>query len=279
MPTAQSELAHFLRTHRARLQPEQVGLTRGVRRRTPGLRRDEVAQLAGFSVAWYSWLEQGRDIRLSRPSARRLATALQLDPIETAHLLALAESEAAETQVSIERCAVSGTLANVVDAQGDNPAYVMDDAWDVLKWNASSGLIFGGFGSERLGQANALRYMFLDPLARLQLVDWSGHAARMTAQFRQTSDHLTGCPRQGALISELRAGSAEFESYWTSHEVIAQACGVKRIRHPTLGDLCFEHVSFQVNEKRRLKMVIYLPGDLATRAAMEAAGRALRSSP
>lgn len=259
------QLADFLKTRRDRLQPEQVGLKAGGRRRIPGLRRDEVAQLAGLSVAWYTWLEQGRDIRLSRPSARRLALALQLDEAETAHLVALADTDhrdAPELKAGI----ISPTLKKIIDMQGENPAYVMNERWDVLVWNAASELLFGAFGRDRFGESNALRYMFLDPLAKASIVDWERHARRMTAQFRLTGDHLATNPGFAELISHLRTGSSEFERFWTSHDILPRTAGRKEFRHLTLGELAFDHAAFQVNEDRSLKMVIYVTSDPTSKA-------------
>jgi transcriptional regulator with XRE-family HTH domain len=269
------QLADFLKTRRARLKPEQVGLKAGTRRRTPGLRREEVAELANLSVAWYTWLEQGRDIRLSRNAARRLARALRLDELETNHLLALSDIGQPD---GIELPAtVSATLQKIIEAQGDNPAYVMNERWDVLVWNSASELLFGCFSREMFGEANALRHMFLDRVSRTCIVNWEKHAHRMAAQFRLTSDRIGKKPPEfEELIAELRAGSLEFERFWTSHDILPRTVGQKEFDHPTMGKLAFNHAAFQVNEDRTLKMVIYVASDSVSKAKINQALRTRR---
>jgi transcriptional regulator with XRE-family HTH domain len=136
-----------------------------------------VAQLSGLSVAWYTWLEQGRPIRISAHAAKRLALALRLNDVEQTHLLTLADLVQPSSPDSPSPC-VSDTLRHIIDSQGYNPAYVMNETWQVLAWNRASHLLFGDFGRARFGDANALRYMFLDPDSRRSIVDWEQHARR-----------------------------------------------------------------------------------------------------
>lgn len=266
------QLADFLRTRRARLRPEQVGLpSGGGRRRTAGLRREEVALLSGLSVAWYTWLEQGRQIKLSASAAKRLARALRLDELEETHLVALTDNtEPFRSEATID---VSPTLRRIVNGQGGNPAYVMNESWQVLAWNSASYILFGDFSRSLFNESNVLRYMFLDGSARRCIVDWESHARRMVAQFRLTSDRLGHRPEVAALITDLRAGSCEFDRLWNSHEVMRRGTGRKDFDHPRLGRLSFDHGAFQVNESRALKLVIYMAADERTKVKMTEALR------
>jgi len=252
------QLADFLRSRRGRLRPEDVGLPRPLRSRTPGLRRDDVAQLAGVSVSWYTWLEQARNIHVSPQTVMRLAGALRLDDTETTHVLGLARPER-PSFVPTRPDAISPTLRRVIALQGGNPAYVLNERWDVLIWNQASHLLFGDFARDRFGESNALRFMFLDPLANERICDWQRQAGRMAAQFRSACDHFAGDPAFELLITDLRQGSSEFERAWATHDVMSPTVGRKDISHPQLGHLRFEHSVFAVNEDRRLRMVVYVP--------------------
>ncbi|WP_428483645.1 helix-turn-helix transcriptional regulator [Rhodopila sp.] len=252
------ELADFIRVRRARLSPERCGFGAepATRRRTPGLRREELGRLAGLSADWIAWLEQGRDIKLSVPAAARLALALRLDLIETEHLLALADRR--RTACALP-CLVPPSLRAIVAAQETNPAYVSDGYGDVLLWNAAAGLVFPDVGQVPSGDANLLRFMFLNPTARHNIVEWESHARRIVAQFRLRYDRAGGAGRFAELVHELRAGSKVFDALWTTHDVLRRTGGRKLIRHPRFGELVFDYGSFQVSEAPDLTLTLYVP--------------------
>lgn len=263
------ELADFIRVRRDRLSPESCGLDGGNgRRRTPGLRRDELGRLAGLSADWIAWLEQGRDIRLSTAAAERLARALRLDAVEAKHLLALAQGRATEETGSD---AASRTLRAIVDAQGANPAYVADGLGNLKAWNTAAGLVFDDFGRVRLGQANLLRFMFLYEEPQRSIVDWKQYARRMVAQFRLRHDRAAGDDRYAVLAGELCRASELFESLWAAHEVARRSTGRKTIQHASLGELTFDYCNFQVEEAPDLTLTLHVPAPECgfTRQAMQ----------
>ena len=177
------ELADFLKTRRARLTPAQAGLPDGGRRRTPGLRREEVAMLASVSTVWYTWLEQERDVRPSAQVLDSVAGALRLDPDEKAHLFALADQGSYYPLVRREEV-VSPALRRALDALNPNPAYVMGRRWDKLAWNDAMTLVFGDLGSLPAKERNTLWSMFTNQRMRQTIPDWESHARHVLAQFR-----------------------------------------------------------------------------------------------
>lgn len=253
-----ADLAQFLRTRRARVSPEDVGLANGGRRRTPGLRREELAQLAGISVTWYTWLEQGRRIRVSERSLDGLARALRLDATERRHLFALAEQPAAGlTSVDHE---VSPQVHHVLEAI-TAPAYIINARWDVLAWNPAAVNVFGNFGAVPAEQRNLLWLVFADPSYRRLLVDWEADAPRVMAKFRISFARAGGLgnPQFNRLVRELAAASPEFRLWWERHDVCGPAEGVKRLRISGDDQVQMHHTSFWLGEAADLKLVVYTP--------------------
>ena len=251
-----SELANFVRVRRLRLDPSACGLdAREGRRRTPGLRREELGQLAGLSGDWIARLEQGRDIKLSRSAARRLAQALRLDTVETEHMLALCD-HAGSAAPGCSR--VSPSLQEIVQRQGSSPAYVSDDGGDILTWNPAADLVFGPLGRAS-DNMNVLRFMFLDRQARSRFLDWEHHAWRTVAQFRLEFDRQPASEKNRQLVSDLRSKSAAFDRIWLEHGVLNKSGGRKVVRHPKFGELAFDHGSFRVFESPSLTMTIFIP--------------------
>ncbi len=264
------ELADFIRVRRDRLSPAALGVSFPMeRRRAPGLRREELGRLAGVSADWIAWLEQGRDITLSPAAARRLAVALQLDGVETQHLLALAGKLEAAT---VRADAPSATLLAIVDAQGVKPAYVADGLGNLKAWNQAAQLVFDGFGARQSTEPNLLRYMFLFDGSHT-IVDWERYARKMVAQFRLRHDRAGADGRFAQLSSELSQGSSAFEALWAEHEVRHRATGDKVVQHPRLGRLAFSYCNLQVEESPELTLTLHVPfeGCAATRAALERA--------
>lgn len=256
------ELGAFLRARRAALRPEDVGLPQGVNpRRTPGLRREELAQLAGISVSWYTRLEQGKDVQLSAKAAARIAQALQLTTAQHEYLLALARGDPLGVQPPPSE-PVSMTLRDVLDAQGDNPAYLIDARLNLLAWNRAAISVFGF--AEDLAAApeqerNLLWLIFTDD-ARMWLVDRERHAKLLVAQFRDASRHLVNDPWYGRFVKRLQQRSQEFADWWSRHDVERVQETQKVIEHPAVGRLTLRQTVLQVvDDSRALYLILYTP--------------------
>ena len=253
-----AELADFLRTRRAALQPQDVGLPGGGRRRTPGLRREEVAQLAGVGATWYTWLEQGRDVRASVEVLEALSKALQLDQAERTHLILLGRGEEAPPCKSpAER--VSPTLRRLIEGLGPNPAYVLGRRWDYLAWNDAAVALLGDFGELPRASRNHAWQTFTDPARREMFVDWEHSSRTMIAKFRADSARHIGDPEFESLIRALRKSSPEFAKAWERHEVSTRSEGRKDLRHPVAGLMSFSHAVFHPAEKLEQRLILYSP--------------------
>jgi PAS domain-containing protein len=253
------ELADFLRTKRASLQPEDVGLPEGGRRRTPGLRREEVALLAGVGTTWYTWLEQGRDVRASLDVLEAVSRALRLTAAERAHVILLGRGEQAPPcKAPAEK--VSPTLHRLVENLGPGPAYLLGRRWDYLAWNKSFERVFGWEpGPEPLSR-NHVWLWFMDPSRRtLYAGDWSASARLLVAKFRADSASNIGDPAFEELISALESSSPEFRKLWKRHEVAGSGDGHKELTHPVVGPLAFDHAVFRHGETGDLRLVLYTP--------------------
>ena len=256
------ELGAFLRARRAALRPEDVGLPQGVNhRRTPGLRREELAQLAGISVSWYTRLEQGKDVQLSAKAVTRLAEALRLTATQGEYLLALARGDLSGVQPAPPET-VSLTLRDVLDAQGDNPAYLIDARLNLLEWNRAAMSVFGF--AEDLAAApeeerNLLWLIFMDD-ARTWLVDRERHAKLLLAQFRDASRHLVNDPSFGRFVERLQQGSPEFARWWSRYDVERAQETEKVIDHPAVGRLALRQTVLQVvSDSPGLFLILYTP--------------------
>jgi transcriptional regulator with XRE-family HTH domain len=248
-----SELGDFLRSRRDRLSPEAVGLPGGRRRRTPGLRREEVAQLAGIGIDWYVRLEQGRSVSPSATTVDPLARALRLNPVEQAHLRVLTRN--AERRPFV-REAVPESLRRTVEAL-NLPAYVTGRRWDVLAWNEAAAEIFA-FDRVPEEDRNTLILVLTNPKTRALFgAGWAEEAKRMVAQFRATHDLWAADPAFTALLERLRSECTEFASWWAIHDLRDTIAGQKRLAHPRKGALRLQYTSFQANDDPSLKLVIY----------------------
>ena len=249
------EFGDFLRSRRAKLTPKSVGLPTGRRRRTAGLRREEVAELAGIGVDWYVRLEQGRTVNPSVTTIDALARALKLTKAEHAHLRMLARD--ADTRAfAVET--VPDTIRRML-AGLTPPAYITGRRWDLLAWNPAADELFA-FSRLAEEDRNILLLMFTDPDAReLFGSSWTEEARRMVAQFRASHDAWAGDSAFSALLTRLRQGSVEFSRWWRAHEVRGTVGGRKTLTHPKRGVLQFEYASFQANDDPALKLVIYTP--------------------
>jgi transcriptional regulator with XRE-family HTH domain len=253
-----AELADFLRRRRESVKPEDVGLPGGGRRRTPGLRREEVAQLAGVGATWYTWLEQGRDVRASLDVLEALSRALRLSPAERSHLILLGRGEEAPPcKPPAER--TSPTIRRLVQSLGPNPAYVIGRRWDYLAWNRAACAVFGDFGGIPKAARNHLWQMFMDPARRELMADWEQSSRLAVAKFRADSARHLGDPSFEELIGALRQSSPEFCKMWKRHEVAHAGHGRKEIRHPDVGTLLFEHAVFHPTDAPDQRLILYSP--------------------
>jgi transcriptional regulator with XRE-family HTH domain len=253
------ELADFLRTKRSSLQPEDVGLPDGSRRRTPGLRREEVALLAGVGTTWYTWLEQGRDVRASLDVLEAVARALRLTPAERSHLILLGRGEHAKPcKAPAEE--ISPTVRRLVENIGPGPAYLLGRRWDYLAWNRSFEVVFSWAPGPDPLSRNHVWLWFMDPARRtLCSGDWATSARLVVAKFRADSARNIGNPAFEELISTLNASSPEFRKLWKRHEVAGSGDGRKELTHPTVGELAFDHAVFQHGEAGEQRLIVYSP--------------------
>ena len=255
MAPRRRELGDFLRARRGRLTAESVGLPRRPRRRTPGLRREEVAELAGIGVDWYIRLEQGRPVTPSAGTVDALARALRLSEPEHLHLRALANGAG---RAPFRPETASPALRRLLDGL-TQPAYVVGRRRDLVAWNDAAAQVLG-FGRLAPGDRNILVAMLTNPHGReLFGRGWAAEAQRMVAQFRLTHDLWAGDPAFTALLGRLRGGCPEFDGWWARHDVRLPASGRKTLYHRDRGVIAFDHASFQCNDDPGLKLVIYTP--------------------
>ncbi|NOU94633.1 helix-turn-helix domain-containing protein [Paenibacillus sp. LMG 31456] len=259
--TRLDELAQFLRIRRARISPEQAGLPNGGRRRTPGLRRGEVAQLSGVSVDWYTWLEQARNIQVSAQVLENIARALQLDSNERKHLFLLALQQLPADLTPVENT-ISLTLQNFLDLQGMSPAYVTDQRLNIVAWNKAANLIYGDYGAMSRRERNTVWRTFTSRYVRELLQgNWETHARHRLAHFRASYGKFAGDPWWMELIGDLNQISAEFRAWWPQHDVLNGPEGKKINHHPTAGLLVFDQISFLVSDSPHLTVTINIPAN------------------
>lgn len=250
-------LADFLRTRRARLAPVDVGLPPGARRRTPGLRREEVAQLANIGTSWYVWLEQGRDVHPSVQVLESLAQALRLTVNERRHLFLLA-GQALPPPASPSEEQVSPALQQVLDDLNPTPAYVMGRRLDYLAWNKAADMVLSISGAADPYARNLVWRLFTSPIVQ-ERHRWEQLVLATLAEFRAASARYPGDRWFEELIEELKRVSPEFCWWWPHHEVRNTLDGHKVMNHPTLGRLEFEEVTLQVLNNPDIRLVIYSP--------------------
>jgi transcriptional regulator with XRE-family HTH domain len=254
--TKRRELGDFLRAHRARLTPTSLGLPMGGRRRTPGLRREEVAQSCGMSATWYTWLEQGRDVSASASALSTLARTLQLTPAERAYLFELAGKRDPSLPAPPDDGAmdVAASLGRAVAAI-DGPAYILDSLWNARAWNKQAARLFVGW-LDGTSDRNLLHYVFLSPTARKVIPDWQARAGRVLAEFRaDSSRHLEDAGLQ-ALVEDLRRQSSFFAKCWREHDVVDRTGGERTFDHPRQGRLFYDQVAFSVANRPDFKLVM-----------------------
>lgn len=242
-----AELGEFLRSRRARLRPEDVGLRDyGRRRRVPGLRREELAQLAGVSVAYYTRLEQGHGQNVSAEVLDAIARALRLDGTESAHLHHLASPRTRRRRQAVRPQLVRPEVRTLLDAMEGVPAYVVGRRQDVIAWNRLGAAVFGDFGALTAAERNMVRLMFLDPATVELYADWECQACWVVSNLRVYAGQHPEDEQLSALVGELSVKNEEFRRLWAAHTVADKTHGVKRLRHPLVGELAlsFETLAF-----------------------------------
>ncbi len=250
-------LGDFLKTRRARLAPGSVGLPKKRRgRRTPGLRREEVAQLAGISVTWYTWLEQGRDITASEQVLESIASTLRLTTDERDYMFRLAHKQVPAGPPPITQT-VSPALQTVLDSLGPSPAWVMGRRWNILAWNRAACEVFGNFGAIALRERNILWFVFTNETLRRRLVNWEAFARSMLATFRASGSEYVAEPWFYRLVEHLKEASLEFREWWPRHDVRGAPLERVRLDHPSVGLLELDNVSLQVNSNPELRACVY----------------------
>lgn len=250
-------LGDFLRAHRERLTPAAVGLPLLGRRRTPGLRREEVAQLCGLSSTWYTWIEQAREVSISAGALASVASALRLSRAERAYLFDLAGKRDPERGAApLPHHAAAQVQAAVAAVAA--PAYALDRCWDVLAWNDAAADIFRGW-LDMPGAKNLLRYIFLDAGALTLIQAWESRARRVVAEFRaECSAYLDDTPVR-ALTDALQRESSVFAALWSQQDVVEREGGRRGFHHPVGGDIDFAQVTFRLSGHDDVKLVMLLP--------------------
>jgi transcriptional regulator with XRE-family HTH domain len=255
-------LAAFLRSRRERITPEEVGLPAGGRRRTPGLRREEVAQLAAVGVTWYTWLEQGRDINVSEQVLDAIAGTLRLDPIERSHLYTLAG--AGEPIVEQQCRAISDPLRLMLRQLEPFPASIQNARTDILAFNRGYDALMSGITRIPPEERNALTLAFTDPIWQKCLVDWEDAGPRMVSQFRAAMAAHIAEPSWKMLVKRLRARSPQFDALWEQHEISSPENRTKRFLHPVLGMLRLDFTHLWLGPRSELILKSYTPADAET---------------
>lgn len=270
------QLAEFLKRCRARLEPGDVGLPDSTRRRTPGLRREDVAALAGVSVTWYTWLEQGRDIRASADVLERISSTLRMSHDEREYLFALVQHRPAPIDPDEDE-SVGGEVLRMIESL-NVPALVMTWRWDVVAWNALSASVFRDYSKLEGKHRNLLRHLLTDPFYRADAEEYQAIVSRVLAKFRVDYSQAPDDPQMNALIEELRSSCPIFEEEWMRSEVTSRSHGINVAKHPQLGGLTFEHSSYVPEGSPKLRVLLFVPCDEATVAKIEKLRRALRPS-
>jgi transcriptional regulator with XRE-family HTH domain len=262
------ELASFLRSRRDRLSPAVLGLPEGGRRRTPGLRREEVAQQSGVGVTWYTWLEQGRPINASSAVLAALARTLRLDRFERAHLFTLAGVP--DPDLPEEPDAINPSVLAVLAQLQPFPAHVVTPRYDLLAWNQAYAALMGDLEALPREHRNALWLLFLEPAWRTLLADWHHDVRHVLARFRANMAAHVGEPAWSDLVCELEEASPEFRELWSEHEVSGGG-GRKRKRylHPAVGLIECDAQTFFIGEQPGARLHVSVPADEASRLALE----------
>lgn len=253
------ELSRFLKSARARLEPEEVGLPAGERRRVPGLRREEVAALAGMSVTWFTWFEQGRDVQLSAPMLERLSAALRLDPQEREYLFALAQHRPPPLALPPDE-AIRPCTQQLLDCL-NIPALVMTEYWTVIGWNAIVAKVFRDYTKLAPGDRNLFKILVLDERYRHDEADYRDIVKRLTARLKWDYSRAAKTEFFEALIGEMAQRSEIFRQYWEDPDVVAHFEGIHSADVPGIGEIVFHHTSYAIEQAPSQRLVLFAPND------------------
>ncbi|MGB7193504.1 MAG: helix-turn-helix transcriptional regulator [Collimonas pratensis] len=250
-------LGEFIRTQRTQLSAAELRLGGSTRRRTPGLRREEVAQLCDISVTWYTWIEQGRTVSVSAAALARIAEALHLSRAKRAYLFELSGKKDPQAQdlqaadIPDEILAVAGNIKT--------PAYLLDRHWNAVAWNRAAKTLFVGWLDQKESRKNLLEYTYCAPQASQLISDWEQRASRLAAEFRADCGMYLDEPEIAQLVARLSSASTAFQRAWNLHDVVEKEGGERRFNHPTLGSLAYRQVNLRVANRPELKLVMLLP--------------------
>ena len=261
------ELASFLRSRRERISPEQVGLPPGRRRRTPGLRREEVAQLAAVGVTWYTWLEQAREIQVSSQVADAIARALMLDNTERRHLFTLAGTT--DPHPLMDCPGMSPAVRSLIDQLEPLPAAVFNGRYDIVAYNRTYGRLLTDLDALPHEDRNVMWLAFTNPVWRERMMDREENVRLMAAKFRASMAQHLAEPAWKALLKRLQQGSPEFCELWERHEVILPDGHVKRYLNPDVGMLVFDFTHLWLGPQHGPRLTTYTPADAVTRDRLD----------
>jgi transcriptional regulator with XRE-family HTH domain len=253
----QDLLGAYLKDRRTKLDATALGFS-AQRRRTPGLRREEVAQRANISPAWYTWLEQGRGGAPSADVLDRIAGALMLTNVEREHIFLLAFGHPPEVDYQGGED-ITPRLQRILDALNPSPAVIRTATWDIVGWNRAATVMLTDYNALERSQRNILRLMFLDTRSREMQYDWESVARFVVGAFRIDVARAGAASAVSKLVDELCSLSPEFAAMWRDNDVQAHREGTKHIRHPVLGPFSFEYSAFAVDGRQDLSMVVYNP--------------------
>ncbi len=265
---AENRLGIYLKDRRGKLDPAAFGFP-PARRRTAGLRREEVAQRANISPTWYTWLEQGRGGAPSADVLDRISRALMLTDVEREHIFLLGLGRPPAVRYRRDE-GITPRLQHVLDALEPSPALIRTATWDVVAWNRAATVMLTDYGALPPGQRNILRFIFLDPRVRAAQYDWESVARFVVGAFRADAARAGAGAEVAPMVEELIRLSPEFEAMWRDNDVRSHGEGVKQIRHPVLGLLAFEYSAFAVDGRPDLTLVIYNPAKAADARRIQA---------
>src|ERR1700761_1254546 len=255
--TQENQLGGYLKDRRMKLDPVSFGLPAG-RRRTPGLRREEVAQRANISPTWYTWLEQGRGGAPSADVLDRIARALMLTDVEREHLFLLGLGRPPDIRYQKTE-GVTPRLQRVLDALEPSPALIRTATWDVVAWNRGASAMLTDYGSLPPDQRNILRMIFLNPSARTAQYNWENVARFVVGAFRIDAARAGAAAEVEPLVDELCRLSPEFKAMWLDTDVRRHREAIKHIHHPVIGRIAFEYSAFAIDGRPDLSMIVYNP--------------------
>jgi hypothetical protein len=272
-----AQLSDFLKSCRARLSPGDVGLPDTGRRRTPGLRREDVAVLSGVSVTWYTWLEQGRDVRMSERMLDAISTSLRLSREERDYLFSLAQRRPPRREIS-PSVEVPGSVSRMIEAL-DVPALVMTMRWDVVGWNDMVTHTFRDYSTLAPSQRNLVRILLTWPEYQANAEEYDAIARRVLSKLRVDYSQAAGDPAFDALIAEMLEACPKFRKLWASTEISTRSEGLHVWRHPKVGEIEFEHTSYVIEGAPTLRLIVFVPGTTESAARLNEIARLAKEMP